>query len=126
VLFLSSRYMVAPRFEDLPGFDGVACRTPFLPGARSSETGFVLLSMTVAIGRPQSRSHGSRGYPDLPHGIFYKNSGAVRAEVAASGAAERVRGALALPNSRVDGRAQRDEIQSLGLATALSTSLRMQ
>jgi hypothetical protein len=53
VLFLSSRHMVALWFEGLSGFDGVACRTPPLPEARLSETE---LSMTVAIGRPQSRS----------------------------------------------------------------------
>jgi hypothetical protein len=47
VLFLSSVYMVAPLAEGLPGFDGVACRTPLLR-ARSSETRFGLLSMTVA------------------------------------------------------------------------------
>jgi len=44
VLFLSSRHMVAPQFEDLPGFDGVACCAPRLRDrARSSETEFGLL-----------------------------------------------------------------------------------
>jgi hypothetical protein len=60
VLFLSSRYMVAPWFEGLSGFDGVACGTPFLPEARLSET---VLSMTVAIGRSQSRSPSLTGMP---------------------------------------------------------------
>jgi excisionase family DNA binding protein len=50
VLFLSSRHMVAPRYEGLPGFDGVAYRAPLLRGrARSSEIGFGLLTLTVAI-----------------------------------------------------------------------------
>ena len=44
VLFLSSRHMVASRYEGLPGFDGVAYRAPLLRGrARSSEIGFGLL-----------------------------------------------------------------------------------
>ena len=44
VLFLSSRHMVAPRYEGLPGFDGVAYRAPLLRGrAPSSEIGFGLL-----------------------------------------------------------------------------------
>jgi hypothetical protein len=63
VLFLSSRHMVALWFEGLSGFDGVACRTPFLPGARLSETGSVQLSMTFAVGRPQSRSPSLTGIP---------------------------------------------------------------
>jgi hypothetical protein len=48
VLFLSSRHMVAPQFEDFPGFDGVACRTSLLLGrARSTKSGVVFLSMTI-------------------------------------------------------------------------------
>ncbi len=50
LLFLSPRHVAAPRFAYLPGFDRVACRTPLLLGrARSSETGWGLLSMTVAM-----------------------------------------------------------------------------
>jgi hypothetical protein len=64
VLFLSSRYMVALRFEDLPGFDGMARRTPFLLGrTRSSKSGFVLLSMTIVISWPPDRSSSPAGMP---------------------------------------------------------------
>jgi hypothetical protein len=51
VLFLSSRYTVALRCEDLPGFDGAAYCAPLLfDRARSSETEGVDF-VTVAIGR---------------------------------------------------------------------------
>jgi hypothetical protein len=51
----------------------VACRTPLLLGrARSSETGFVLLSMTVATsGNSQPIAAGIPGFAVQD---FYKNS----------------------------------------------------
>jgi hypothetical protein len=53
VLFLSSRFMVALRFEYLPGLDGGSCRTPVLLDRRSSETEVVDF-VTVVIGLPRS------------------------------------------------------------------------
>jgi hypothetical protein len=67
VLFLSSRHMVAPPFEGLPGFDGLARRTPLLLGARPSETKFVLLSMTI-LTSGQARSLSLTGIHGFPLG----------------------------------------------------------
>jgi hypothetical protein len=55
VLFLSSGYVVALRFDYLPGLDGAACRTPLLLGrARSSETVVGLLQRPSPLVAPSS------------------------------------------------------------------------
>jgi hypothetical protein len=73
VLFLSPRHMVAPRFEDLSGFDGVAYRTPLLLGrTRSSDTGFVLLSMTIVISGPKLAAIAFRNTGICDLGVFIK------------------------------------------------------
>ena len=76
VLFLSSCHVAALRLAYRPGFDGVACRTPFLLGrARSSKTEVDLLQLPSPLIRDELGVDSPQKYLDLPPGIFIKIPG---------------------------------------------------